>query len=354
VKMEASFPTERWFWFDPPFHPGQSVLLHKQADNVWRIDFQLGWDADPEKEKQPQRVLPRIRAMLGQDTPFSLEWVSVYTFRCQRMERFGHGRVFFLGDSAHQVSPFGARGANSGIQDADNFAWKLALVLQGKAPESLLESYDAERVPAADENILNSTRSTDFITPKSHASRVFRDAALQLAESHGFARGLVNSGRLSLPHTYVSSPLSTADRDRFAGRMRPGSPCADAPLGAGAARAWLLDQLGDAFCGVYFAGAQAPDAGLLARLQGLARMPLPVRPLLLCAAGCAAPWRALGASVFEDSEGLFAGRYDATPGTLYLIRPDQHVAARWRHLELRALRDALSRATGQQAEEQAA
>ena len=354
VKMQASFPTERWFWFDPPFHPNQSVLLHKQADDVWRIDFQLGWDADPELEKQPQRVLPRIRAMLGEDTPFSLEWVSVYTFRCQRMDRFRHGRVIFLGDAAHQVSPFGARGANSGIQDADNLAWKLALVLQDKAPESLLDSYDRERTAAADENILNSTRSTDFITPKSRVSRLFRDAALQLARKHGFARGLVNSGRLSVPHTYVDSALSTPDRDRFAGRMHPGAPCADAPLRAGDTQAWLLDQLGDAFCGVYYAGTQAPDEVLLARLQGLARLSLPVRPLLLCAPGCGAPWRARGASVFEDVEGLFAGRYDAAPGTLYLVRPDQHVAARWRHFELRALREALARATGQQAVEQVA
>jgi 3-(3-hydroxy-phenyl)propionate hydroxylase len=85
VKMEAPFPTERWFWFDPPFHPGQSVLLHKQADNVWRIDFQLGWDADPEAERKPERVIPRIQAMLGAERAFKLEWVSVYTFRCQRM-----------------------------------------------------------------------------------------------------------------------------------------------------------------------------------------------------------------------------------------------------------------------------
>ncbi|MCW5619565.1 MAG: FAD-dependent oxidoreductase [Burkholderiales bacterium] len=354
VKMEASFPTERWFWFDPPFHPGQSVLLHKQADDVWRIDFQLGWDADPEAEKQPERVMPRIRAMLGEHVPFRLEWVSVYTFRCQRMERFGYERVFFLGDAAHQVSPFGARGANSGIQDADNFAWKLALVLQDKAPAVLLDSYDAERIPAADENILNSTRSTDFITPKSHASRMFRDAALQLAERHPFARALVNSGRLSLPHAYAATPLSTPDRERFVGRMKPGTPCVDTPLSAGETRTWLLDQLGDDFCGVYFAGAQAPDPALLARLQGLSRLQLAVRPLLLCTAGCAGAWRALGISVFEDSEGLFASRYDATPGTLYLIRPDQHVAARWRHLELRALREALARAVGQQVEEQTA
>ena len=131
VKMEAAFPAERWFWFDPRFHPDQSVLLHKQADNVWRIDFQLGWDADPELEKRPERVMPRIRAMLGEERAFALEWVSMYTFRCQRMQRFRHQRVFFVGDSAHQVSPFGARGANSGIQDTDNLAWKLALVLRG-------------------------------------------------------------------------------------------------------------------------------------------------------------------------------------------------------------------------------
>ena len=110
VRMQAAFPAERWFWFDPPFHPGQSVLLHKQADNVWRIDFQLGWDADPEEEKKPERVLPRVKAMLGDERPFELEWVSIYTFQCRRMTDFRHGRVLFVGDAAHQVSPFGARG----------------------------------------------------------------------------------------------------------------------------------------------------------------------------------------------------------------------------------------------------
>ncbi|MGI9134584.1 MAG: FAD-dependent oxidoreductase, partial [Rhodoferax sp.] len=136
VVMKADFPAERWFWFDPPFHPGQSVLLHRQADNVYRIDFQLGWQADPEEEKKPENVIPRIRAMLGDDREFELEWVSVYTFQCRRMERFRHGRLLFVGDVAHQVSPFGARGANSGVQDTDNLAWKLALVLGGQAPEA--------------------------------------------------------------------------------------------------------------------------------------------------------------------------------------------------------------------------
>ncbi|MEP7085072.1 MAG: FAD-dependent monooxygenase, partial [Betaproteobacteria bacterium] len=192
VKMRGEsltrFKTERWFWFDPPFHRNQSALLHKQADDVWRIDFQLGWQADPELEKQPERVRARVQAMLGEDAEFSLEWVSVYTFQCRRMDRFVHDRVIFAGDAAHQVSPFGARGANSGIQDADNLGWKLDLVVRGLAPAALLESYDSERSAAADDNILNSTRSTDFITPKNEASRMFRDATLELAARHPFAR----------------------------------------------------------------------------------------------------------------------------------------------------------------------
>jgi len=199
VTMQAAFPPERWFWFDPPFHQGGSVLLHRQADNVWRIDFQLGWDADPDVERDPDRVRARVRAMLGPDVDFELEWISIYTFRCRRLERFRHGRVIFLGDAAHQVSPFGARGGNAGVQYADNLCWKLDLVLRGAAPDALLDSYEAERVPANDENILNSTRSTDFITPKNAAARAYRDAALELAAEFPFARSLVNSGRLSRP-----------------------------------------------------------------------------------------------------------------------------------------------------------
>jgi 3-(3-hydroxy-phenyl)propionate hydroxylase len=342
VKMQAPFPTERWFWFDPPFHPNQSVLLHRQADDVWRIDFQLGWDADPEAERRPERVIPRIQAMLGTGHPFELEWVSVYTFRCQRMERFRHGRVFFVGDSAHQVSPFGARGANSGIQDADNLAWKLALVLEGLATDELLDSYDAERIPAADENILNSTRSTDFITPKSAVSRTFRDAALQLAEKYPFARKLVNSGRLSLPHTYRRSPLDTPDRDSFGGRMAPGAPALDAPLGRPSGRAWLLDQLGGSFVAVYYLDGHRPPPEDL--IEGLKSEPVAVEPIVVCAAGAPPTGLPADVPVFVDTEGLFAERYDAAPGSLYLFRPDQHLTARWRHLDLNAVRSAVLRA----------
>jgi len=345
VKMEADFPSERWFWFDPPFHPNQSVLLHRQPDNVWRIDFQLGWDADPVLEKTPERVIPRVQALLGPDAKFELEWVSVYTFSCLRMDSFRHGNVLFAGDSAHGVSPFGARGANSGVQDAENLAWKLAYVLDGRAPDSLLDTYASEREYAADENILNSTRATDFITPKSPVSRLFRDAVLSLAKHHAFARQLVNSGRLSVPAVLRASPLNTADADTFAGEMAPGAVCADAPVTGPQGDAWLLGSLGDAFTLLVFGTPERLDAGTVRALQSL-----PLKPVFVTAGADAAQAQAQaawpGATVLGDAQGLAARRYDAQPGTLYLIRPDQHVCARWRRADSAAVSAALRRATG--------
>jgi len=349
VKMEAEFPTERWFWFDPPFHPNQSVLLHRQPDNVWRIDFQLGWDADPALEKTPERVIPRVRALLGPEAKFELEWVSVYTFSCLRMDRFRHGNVLFAGDSAHGVSPFGARGANSGVQDAENLAWKLAMVLSGRASDALLDTYASERESAADENIRHSTRSTDFITPKSAVSRVFRDAVLKLARDHAFARQLVNSGRLSVPAVLRDSALNTADSERFAGQMVPGAACCDAPVRLGGQPAWLLQQLGQQFTGMLFCGAGGIDEATCDALQALRRGAIPLKLVVLVSADAAEGVSALdvalsGATVLHDTEGLAKTRYDATPGAFYLIRPDQHVCARWRRLDAGRVEQALKRA----------
>jgi 3-(3-hydroxy-phenyl)propionate hydroxylase len=341
--MEADFPTERWFWFDPPFHPNQSVLLHRQPDNVWRIDFQLGWDADPVLEKTPERVIPRVRALLGPDAKFELEWVSVYTFSCLRMERFRHGNVLFAGDSAHGVSPFGARGANSGVQDAENLAWKLAMVLEGKAPDTLLDTYASEREFAADENIRNSTRSTDFITPKSPVSRVFRDAVLKLSRHHPFARQLTNSGRLSVPAVLRDSPLNTADSDSFEGAMVPGASCVDAPVQQEGQPAWLLQQLGQQFTGVLFRGEQGIDHATQAALDALQASPIPLK-LVVVTSGNAKAASSTGVQIVHDAEGLASARYDAKPGTFYLIRPDQHVCARWRQLDVDAVAHALKRA----------
>lgn len=341
VVMKADFPAERWFWFDPPFHPGQSVLLHHQADNVWRIDFQLGWDADPEEEKRPENVIPRIRAMLGDDREFELEWVSVYTFQCRRMSRFRHGRTLFVGDAAHQVSPFGARGANSGIQDIDNLVWKLGLVIEGKAPEALLDTYSEERVYAANENILNSTRSTDFITPKSRMSLVFRNAVLTLARDYPFARALVNSGRLSVPSWLENSRLNTPETASFLGDMMPGMPADDCPMRAQVDNFWLLDKLGNHFQLLVYVEDPAKVSQASA-LQSFMSGEIPIEVILVTPRGGRSPD---GLRVFEDYTGRFAERYDAHPGTTYLLRPDQHVAARWRKFDPAAVRTALARAT---------
>ncbi len=330
IRMTSDFPAERRFWFNPPFHPEHSVLLHRQPDNVWRVDFQLGWDADPEAEKQPERIVPRLRAMLGGQAQFTLEWASVYTFQCRRMRRFRHGRLLFAGDAAHLVSPFGARGANSGIQDAENVAWKLALVLRGDASSALLDSYDAERVAAADENLAASTRATDFITPKSAVSRVFRDAVLALARRHPFARTLVNSGRLSVPAVHRDSPLNTPDTEVFEGALVPGAVAADAPV-AGPHGHWLLPCLGGDFTLLAFGDAvTTTDACALA--QGAV-------PCRVVRVGGARP------DALVDRDGLVAARYDGRDGTCYLVRPDQHVCARWRAFDLARVQEALARAT---------
>ena len=362
VRLTRDPPAERWFWFDPTFHPDQSVLLHRQPDGVCRIDFQLGWDADPEHEKKPENIIPRVKALLAhspvlKDAEFTLEWASVYTFSCQRMARFRHGRVLFAGDAAHGVSPFGARGANSGVQDVDNLAWKLAAVVRAQAPGALLDTWAREREAAADENIRHSTRSTDFITPKSAVSRLFRDAVLTLARTQPFARTLVNSGRLSTATTLHDSPLNTPDVDAFDGAMCPGAAAADARVTlADGHEDWLLRRLGDGFVALVGADGATELALRDVAVDGFALRVLAIAPAGALTstpprADAAAPARearardACAPEALIDTDGAVTRRYDLRPGGVVLLRPDAHVCARWRtatpaHVE-RAMRRAL-------------
>jgi 3-(3-hydroxy-phenyl)propionate hydroxylase len=320
IRMAAELPTERRFWFNPTFHNGQSALMHRQPDNVWRIDLQLGPDADAAAEQAPERVTARLKRMLGHDD-FTLEWVSVYRFNCRRLERFVHGRVVFAGDAAHQVSPFGARGANSGIQDAENLAWKLAAVVAGEAGAGLLDSYERERMQAADENIAHSTRSTDFIAPHSAAERHLRNAVLDLAPKAEFARRMINSGRLSVATVYDTA-LSTPDADDFAGSARLGAPVPDAPVRRRDGRdGHLLENISGEFTLLYRKDGAPPAVPDGIRLATIGED-------------------------FIDSTGALAQRFDATPGSAFLLRPDQHLCARWRSVDSRTIAAARDRALG--------
>jgi 3-(3-hydroxy-phenyl)propionate hydroxylase len=333
VRTDIDLGRERRFWFHPPFHPGDSALMHRQPGNIFRIDFQLGVDADPGAERQPERIIPRLERVLGDRSRFELVWASVYIFQCSRLERFVHGRVLFAGDSAHQVSPFGARGGNSGIQDADNLAWKLALVIDGKAGPALLESYNAERVAASDENILHSTRATDFMSPKPGMAAALRDAVLDLARTQPFARALINSGRLSVPAVLDGSPLNGPDVADFPRLARPGGACPDAPLrGEDGMPGWLLDRLGSGFVGIYLAAPGGMPADVAKAAARWRRLPVPILLLPLSEA--------------DDVAGMVRSRYGVAPGSFVLIRPDQHIAARFRAFDAAAIEAALARAVG--------
>ncbi len=315
MKGDLEFPTERWFWFEPSHGSGASTLLHKQPDDTWRIDFQIGWDVDRKEEMKEENIRRRLDAFLG-DVEYDMVWSSIYTFQCKRMDQFRHGRVMFAGDAAHQVSPFGARGANSGMQDVDNLGWKLGMVIRGDAPEALLDTYSEERVHGADENILNSTRATDFITPKSKVSHIFRNAVLSLAGDYEFARPLVNSARLSVPCTYDGLSLNGPDALTDGPvRSRVGSACPDAPVADG----FLLSQLGGAFQ-IVTIDAEAPESVTEGQVTA----------------------KRLAISTKDDPTGALAARYlGGATSAVYLIRPDQHVAARWDSFDETAVRAAI-------------
>jgi 3-(3-hydroxy-phenyl)propionate hydroxylase len=302
IEMRGDFPSERRFWFEPPFHPGQSALLHKQPDNIYRIDLQLGWDADPEAERQPEQVIPRIEKAVGH-RDFRLDWVSVYTFQCRRLRRFVHDRVIFCGDSAHIVSPFGARGGNGGLQDVDALGWRLAAVAKAHDP-AILNAYDRERQHGADENLTNSSRTTRFMSPAPGVERLFRDAVLHLAARAPFARPLVNSGRLSRPCFY---PLTGPDDPALPPGSRPGAVAPDAPLPDG----WLIDQLGR-------------------------------QPILLAIGQPATEVTGLKSFSLTATPDLRTRYLGGAPSALYLIRPDQIVAARWLQATPTMIADALA------------
>ncbi|VWC17532.1 FAD-dependent oxidoreductase [Burkholderia lata] len=348
IALDSDRPTERLAYFDPSSNPGSTVLVHKQPDNVWRIDYQLRDDEDPEAAVKPENVIPRVQDlldMMGERGDWSPIWITIYKANALTLERYRHGRVLFCGDAAHLVPIFGVRGANSGIDDADNLAWKLAYVICGLASDALLDSYSDERVFATHENLRYGTKSTEFMAPPSSAFELMRKAVLSLAVRHPALRSLINP-RQTTAIAYVTSPLNAAERDTFSAGPAPGTVLAECPLtlyeahGSDMRRGHLTDLVTPRFTAFCFTSDGVPDPTLVdleRRLQA-ARIPF----ALVTLARHAAPRQpACGG---RDDDGRLFDMYGARDGTVYLVRPDGHVLGRWHDARASDVSTALERA----------
>lgn len=309
VVQKTRRAVERLAWFDPPSNPGSTILMHRQPDDVWRIDYQIRDDEDPIEAVKPENVLPRVRShleMIGETEPWEPLWISIYNAKCLTLPSYRHGRVLLAGDAAHLVPIFGVRGLNSGLDDAGNLAWKLARVLRGESPDSLLESYSTERVHATRENIAYGAKSTEFMAPPNFAYRLMREATLRLAVSDEQVRSLINP-RQSSPITYVGSPLNAAQPGDWASeRAAPGTPAPEALLTDG----HLSRRFGHGFVCLAFGGA-GPDLGDV----GVTVIDLGPAVDTLGQA-----WQRYGLQGPEEA-------------ALVLVRPDGYVMGRWHGLD---------------------
>ena len=331
IRMASSYPTERRAWFDPASNPGKSVLVHKMARDMWRVDYALDAGEDEETEMQEARVKQRIKRHLdyiGEATPWTLDWIRLYKAHCLCLDDYRHGNLFFIGDAAHLVPIFGVRGMNSSMADANNLGWKLAAVLHRAAPDALLDSYSPERRAATLDVFANAAKSTRFMTPPTRGYTLLRDAALQLAVTEEFAKQWINP-RQSAPYDYVASALTTPDEDAFASGARPGAPMNCVKLADGS---YLTDHVGGGFTLLVFGdgGVSEDDIALPAHSSDGLRM---------------APTKGFQPSLtlhrIVDTAALRT--CDAVSGSAYLVRPDGHVCARWRQVTSAKLGAALER-----------
>jgi 3-(3-hydroxy-phenyl)propionate hydroxylase len=325
IRMDHDFPTERRAFFEPSGNPGGTVLIHKQPDDIWRVDYQLREGESEEEALKEENLRARVGAILadiGHTKPWELEWWSVYSANTLCLDDYRHGRVFFIGDAAHIVPIFGVRGLNNGLADAENLGWKLALVLHGEADDRLLDSYSPERRGATLEVFANATKSTRFMTPPTRGWRLAREAALSLSLRHEFPRGLANPRQMQ-PYTYSKSPLTPyAGRDaEFAGGPACGSAALNAKLGDGS---HLLDHAGNGMTAILFCEKQ-PTAEQTGLLEHLGRIDKRFVPLVIASQPSLS-----GAKTGADNDEEIARLYAAAPGTLYLLRPDLHIAGRWK------------------------
>lgn len=348
IQAPINLPTERLCFFDPAWNPGNNVLVHRQPEHIWRIDFRLPDGETVEQALEPSLLQQRIDAvlhMIRQPCEWRLDWATVYSANTLTLSDFVHGRILFTGDAAHLLPIFGVRGANTGFQDCNNMTWKLAFVVNGWSDRSLLATYSSERVQAAREICEEGGRSTRFMTPPTFGCRLLRDAVLSFALSEDFLKELMH-WRTSRPHSYHGSPLNSfAEADRaFVGGLACGQAVRNVKLGPDD---YLLDHLGAAagFVLMVFSGAEGLTDALKDVLTAAAKQPFPVVRMLISTRPPVATtaWAEL---VVADPLERVASRYGAQAGTVYLLRPDLHVCARWRRTDAAQVQQALRTAAG--------
>jgi 3-(3-hydroxy-phenyl)propionate hydroxylase len=335
ILLASQRPTERLAYFDAPCNPGSTVLVHKQPDNVWRIDYQVRDGEDPDEAVKPENVLPRVQSlldMMGERGDWAPIWITIYRANALTLERYRHGRVLFAGDAAHLVPIFGVRGANSGIDDADNAAWKLAYVIKGLAGDSLLDSYSSERVAATHENLGYGTKSTEFMAPPSFAFELMRTAVLGLAAKHEGVRSLINP-RQSSAITYADSPLNAPNalNESWRAGPAPGAVLPECPVtvlrDGRETVGHLTDLVGPGFSALHFSEDGKPVESLDAFAGAMREKGVPLQIVRLSrvrAGDVPGP----GPCV-RDHTGRLFDLYGAECGSVYLVRPDGHVAGRW-------------------------
>ena len=333
IELPTQAPTERRAWFDPDWHRGGTVLMHRQPDDIWRIDYQLLPDQDTEQAMSPAAVhafVTRHLAAIGEGhLPWKAVWTSLYRAGAMTLDNYRHGRILFAGNAAHAMPIFGVRGLNSGFDDADNLAWKLAMVVRQQAPHTLLDAYSSERIEAFHDNAENAIRSTEFMSPPSRGFDLMREAALSLALHNPGIAQLVNP-RQTRAIAYLQSALSTADTDVFESGPPPGHLYQEHPIQP---TGFLGDALGSGFTLLYFCDAEPGAVRDWAQEFGLTLV-------------CLSTGSTGGANTLHDNHGKIAQLYGAANGSAYLVRPDGHIAARWKQLGIEPLKLAVERAQG--------
>jgi 3-(3-hydroxy-phenyl)propionate hydroxylase len=346
VALRSTRPTERLAWFDPPSNPGSTILMHRQPEDVWRIDYQLRDDEDSEQAVRPENVIPRVAShlrMIGERDDWAPIWISLYKANALTLESYRKSRLLLAGDAAHLLPIFGVRGANSAFEDADNLAWKLALVIAGVAGEELLESYSAERVYAARENLRQSVKSTEFMSPPSFGFKLMRTAVLELAIEHIFVRPLINP-RQTQAVSYADSSLNGRSVGEFSAGPAPGSVAHECPLtlfgSDGVREGHVTDLLGPRFTALFFTQSAAGSKEFGDLEQALRAARVPFRLIMLARE---TPANGSARCAWDHTQRLFP-MYGAEPGTIYLLRPDGHVLARWQRARAESVRNAIGRA----------